>query len=175
MRLPLALLLALLPTAAFAADKPAIDLVATFMTGVVDGSTLAFGSGQYAGTIKQTGPGVFETQTDNSGPLVNFAVTEKSACVFDIIFSLNNAAQGGIELDTHKLKSVIYGLAKEEPAFTDWAITLNGTDEGVVQNIGTDGKLSPATNNSIISTSLKDTDMQAAVTALQGTYCPAAT
>jgi hypothetical protein len=174
MRLPLALLLALLPTTAFAADKPAIDLVATFMTGVVDGSTLAFGSGQYAGTVKQTGPGAFETQTDNSGPLVDFSVTQKADCVFDIVFSLNHTAQGGIELDAHKLKSVTYGLAKQEQQWTDWAITLNGTDDAVVQNIGTDGKLSPAVPNSIISSSLKDTDMQAAVTALQAGACPAA-
>lgn len=175
MRLPLALLLAILPSAAFADDaRPAVDLVATFITGAVDGGTLAFANGQFSGTMKQTGPGAFETQTTNNGPLVAFAISQKADCVFDVVFSIANEKQGGIEVDAHKLKSVSYALSAEKDGWTDWAITLNGTDATVIQNLNADGSLSATTNSSIISTSLKDTDMQTAVTALQATYCPAA-
>lgn len=174
MRLPLALLLAMLPTAAFAADKPAVDLVAAFVTGAGDGVTLAFADGQFSGVMKQTAPGMFEAQTSNNGPLVGFAITERSDCIFDIVFSLAKEVQGGIQVDAHKLKSVTYALAAEKTGWTDYGITLNGTDDAVVQSLAPDGTLSPTKNNSIVSTSLKDTDMQAAVSALQGTYCPAA-
>jgi hypothetical protein len=175
MRLPLALLIALLPVPAFAADaKPAVDLVATFVTGASDGGTIAFGGGQYSGTMKQTGPGAFETQTNNSGPLVDFAITEKTDCVFDVIFSAAGQPQGGIEIDAHKIKSVSYVLQATKDTYSDWAITLNGNDASVVQALAADGTLSPTANNSVVSTSLKDTDMQAAVSALQATYCPAA-
>ncbi len=172
--LPLALL-TLLPGAALADDaKPAVDLVTAFVTGATDGATLAFGGGQAVAVMKQTGPGLFEGQTNNNGPLVDFAITEKSDCVFDIVFSLGKQAQGGIELDAHKLKAVTYALAAEKDGYTDWSITLEGTDAGVVQGLAPDGTLAPAQNTSIISTSLKDTDMQADVAEFQKTYCPAA-
>lgn len=176
MRLPLALLIALLPSAAFAQDaKPAVDLVATFVTGANPGSTLAFANGQFSGVMKQAGAGLFETQTNNNGPIVGFAITQKADCVFDIAFSLGGQLQGGIELDAHKLKSVTYALAAEKDGWTDYAITLAGTDDGVVQNLATDGTLTPTKNSSIISTSLKDTDMLAAAAEFQKSFCPAAT
>jgi hypothetical protein len=175
MRLPLALLLALLPTAALADDaRPAVDLVAVFVTGANDGATLAFADGQFSGVLKQTAPGMFEAQTSNNGPLVGFAITQKSECIFDIVFSLAKQAQGGIEVDAHKLKTVTYALAAEKTGWTDYSITLEGTDATVVQSLAADGKLSPAQNTSIISTSLKDTDMQAAVAEFQKSFCPAA-
>ena len=175
MRLPLALLFALLPGAAFAQDaKPAVDLVATFVTGANAGATLAFANGQFSGIMKQTGPGLFDTQTNNNGPAVGFAITQKADCVFDIIFSLAGEPQGGIEVDAHKLKGVAYALAAEKDGWTDYGITLEGTDESVVQSVAPDGTLTPSKNSSIVSTSLKDTEMQAAVAEFQKSFCPAA-
>ena len=87
--------------------------------------------------------------------------------------ALAKQAQGGIEVDAHKLKSVTYALAAEQAGWVDYAITLEGP-EGVVQKLAPDGSVSPAKNTSIISTSLKDTDMLAAVTQFQKSFCPAA-
>lgn len=175
MRLPLALLLAVLPSAALADDaKPAVDLVAAFVAGATDGTTLAFANDQFSGVMKQTGPGTFETQTNNNGPLVGFVITQKADCVFDVVFSLANKPQGGIEVDAHKLKSVTYALAAEKDGWTDYSITLEGTDDGIVQSLAPDSSLTAAKNSSIISTSLKDTDMLAAVAEFQKSFCPAA-
>ena len=62
-------------------SRPSI-CVAAFVTGANDGATLAFANGQFSGVMKQTGPGMFETQTNNNGPLVSFAITQKSRLRF---------------------------------------------------------------------------------------------
>ena len=175
MRLPLALLCALLPSAAFAADaKPAVDLVATFVTGADEGATVGFANGQASGVMKHTGPGAFEAAVTD-GPVIGFAITQKSDCIFDINFSVAGTVQGGIEIDAHKLKSVNYIPVAQHPTWSDYTITLEGAAaDQIVQNIAADGTLTPTKPSSVISTSLKDTDMQAAVTEFQKNYCPAA-
>src|ERR1700709_700208 len=119
MRLPLALLLALLPsTVAFAGDRPAVDLVAAIVIGAGDGVTWSFAGGQLSGVLKETAPGMFEAQSANSGPLVQFSVAEKSHCVFDVVFKLDKEGQGGLELDANKLKSVTFSGAAPQAAWT---------------------------------------------------------
>ena len=174
MRLPLALLLALLPTgAAFADDKPAIDLVAAIVIGAADGATWSFAGGQISGVLKETAPGTFEAPAANGSPAVLFTVTEKSKCLFDLVFSLDKEVQGGLELDANKLKSVAYSGAAPQASWTDYSITLDGA-AGVVQSLHADGTLSELGNTSTLSTSLKDTDMLAAVAEFQKSFCPAA-
>ena len=175
MRLPLALLLALLPTTvAFADDKPAVDLVAAIMIGASDGVTWAFAGGQIKGVLKETAPGVFEAPAAAGAPAVLFTVTEKSKCVFDLVFSLDKQVQGGLELDANKLKAVTYSDAKpQDGGWTDYAIALDG-DQGVTQILSSDGTLDETDPKSTLSTSLSQTDLEAAVTALQASYCPAA-
>ena len=173
MRLPFALLLAMLPTTvAFADDRPAVDLVAAIVIGAGDGATWSFG-GQITAVLKETAPGMFEAQAANSGPLVQFSVTEKSKCVFDIVFSLDKQVQGGLELDANKLKAATFSGATPQTAWTDYTVAIDGAD-GVVQNLAPDGTLSETDGNSTLSTSLPQGDLEADVAALQSSFCPAA-
>ncbi|MEO8758673.1 MAG: hypothetical protein ABI398_13095 [Devosia sp.] len=174
MRLPLALLLAVLPTSvAFADDRPAADLVAAIVIGAGDGATWSF-LGQISGVLKETAPGTFEAPAANGGPAVLFTVTERSKCVFDIVFSLDKQVQGGLELDANKLKSVTYsGAAPQAGGWTDYSIDLDGAD-GVVQSLHEDGTLSETSNTSTLSTSIPQSDLEADVIALQSSFCPAA-
>ena len=174
MRLPFALLLALMPitTVALADDKPAVDLVAAMVIGAGDGVTWSFG-GQITAVLKETAPGTFEAQAANSGPAVLFTVTEKSKCVFDVVFSLDKQVQGGLELDANKLKAATYSGATPQAAWTDYTIAIDGA-EGVVQNLAPDGTLSETDSKSTLSTSLAQSDLEADVAALQSTFCPAA-
>lgn len=171
MRLPLALLLALLPaTLAYADDKPPVDLVAAVVIGAADGATWSF-AGQITGVLKETAPGTFEAPTANNGPLAQFAITEKGKCVYDLIFSLDKQVQGGLELDANKLKSVSYTTAAANPGgWNDYTVTVTG-ETGVVQNIAPDGTLGETSSSSTLSTSLTNADLTAAVTALQ-VVCP---
>jgi len=174
LRLPLAVLLALLPTGvAFADDKSAADLVAAVVIGAADGATWAFAGGQIQGVLKETAPGTFEAPAANGAPAVLFTVTEKSKCVFDLVFSLDKQVQGGLELDATKMKTVTYSDAKPQTGWTDYAIAIDGA-KGVTQNIGTDGALSETDPHSTLSTSIPQADLEADVKALQATYCPAA-
>ena len=175
MRLPLAVLFAILPTTiAFADDKPAVDLVAAIIIGASDGATWAFAGGQITGVLKETAPGTFEAPAVNGAPAVLFTVTEKSKCVFDLVFSLDKQVQGGLELDANKLKSVTYSDAKPQAGgWTDYAIALDGAP-GVTQIIGTDGTLDETEPKSTFSTSMAEADLEADVAALQASYCPAA-
>jgi hypothetical protein len=81
--------------------------------------------------------------------------------------------QGGLELDANKMKAVTFTDAKPNTSWTDYTVTIDG-DKGVVQNLGTDGSLSEMGNSSPRSTSLAQSDLEADVAALQGSYCPAA-
>ena len=176
MRLLLAVLpvLALLPASvALADDKPAVDLVAAIVIGAADGATWSFANGQIKGVLKETAPGAFEAPATSGSPLVQFVVTEKSKCVFDLTFSLDKQVQGGLELDANKLKSASYtSAAPNAGGWNDYTITVVG-DKGVVQNIGTDGTMSDTDPSSTLSTSLTNADLTAAVTALQA-VCPPA-
>ena len=174
MRLPFALLLALMPvtTVALADDRPATDLVAAIVVGAGDGATWSF-LGQISGVLKETAPGTFEAPAAAGGPAVLFTVTEKSKCVFDIVFSLDKQVQGGLELDANKLKAATYSGATPQAAWTDYAITIDGA-AGVVQSLHEDGTLSETSNDSTLSTSIAQADLEADVAALQSTFCPAA-
>ena len=160
-------------TVALADDRPATDLVAAIVVGAGDGATWSF-LGQISGVLKETAPGTFEAPAAAGGPAVLFTVTEKSKCVFDIVFSLDKQVQGGLELDANKLKSVAYSGAKANAGgWTDYAITIDGP-AGVVQSLHEDGTLSETSNDSTLSTSIAQGDLEADVTALQSTFCPAA-
>lgn len=166
----LALVPAFAPAIAYADDRPAVDLVAAIVIGAADGATWSF-AGQITGVLKQTGPGAFEAQTANSGPLAQFAVTEKSKCVYDLTFSLDKQVQGGLELDATKLKSVSFTpAAPNAGGWSDYSVTVTG-ETGVVQTIAPDGTLSDAEPSSTLSTSLTNADLTAAATALQA-ICP---
>jgi hypothetical protein len=157
-------------TLARAADAtPAVDLVARFVIGVTDQSSLAGPDGGSVGTVTRIGSGVYDLALKGQATL-EFRVTEKTGCVFDIGFSQGGTLSGGIEVDANKLKSVTYEKVGSNDNLTSYQITLVGAD-GIVQAIGEDGKLSETDPGSTLTTSLSADDMQAAAAEFQSTYC----
>jgi hypothetical protein len=162
----------LLPTATFAEDAtPSVDLIANFVIGIDDGSTLAINGDQSLAVMKQTGPGKFEGAPEGQ-PAVLFEVVDKGGCIFDISYTEGGTLRGGIEIDANKLKSVTYDETGKHDKISSYKVTLVG-GEGVVQLIGPDGKLAPTEPSSPFSSSLTIDEMQAAVTEFQSAYCEA--
>jgi hypothetical protein len=157
---------------ALAADTAAVDLVARFILGADDGATVVLNGGMSVGKLLRSSPGNFSA-TPSGGGSFAFAVTEKSHCVFDILFNAGGVPGGGIELDASKLQLVTYDLVKQNDGWTDYRITLHG-QPNVLQEVGPKGQLGPIQPTSQLSTSLSAKAMQAAVTELQKSYCPAA-
>ena len=165
-----ALSLALIPVSAFADDvPPALDLVGKIVLGTADGSTLAIQGGQMVGPVTHSAPGVFQ-MTAADGSKVDFTITEKGTCLYDITFGTGGTVQAGIEVDANKIKTVTYAQVAKQATWTDYTITLAGGDN-IVQLLSPDGKLAPTDASSTISTSLTVDDMNAAVTQFQATYC----
>lgn len=162
----------ILAAPALADDRPAIDLVAAFMQGIAVGGIVGVPGSEMAAAIEQTGPGAFSGSPENAAKIA-FTVTEPSKCVFNIEFAQGGLFFGGIQLDAGKLTSVSYEKLGDHSQTKDYAITLTGK-EGIVQLLGPSGELAPAEPNSVFATSLTPEDMQAALTALQAAYCPAA-
>jgi hypothetical protein len=168
-----ALALSLCTTPTLAADPTApVDLVAKFVLGADANATLSLDGGKSAGTLTKASPGNFSA-TPAGGTAFAFAVTEKTKCVFDIVFSQGGATAGGIEVDATKLQAVTYDTLKQNDNWADYKVTLTG-QPGVVQAIGPGGQLAPIPPQSQLSTSLTTETMQAALAELQKTACPAA-
>jgi hypothetical protein len=171
-RAVLAVLFATLAAPSLAQEQPAIDLVAAFMLGVAPGQMLGVPGSEMAALIEQTGPGAFSGSPENAAKIA-FTVTEPSKCVFNIEFAQGGLFFGGIRVDAGKLTSVSYRKLGDRTRTVDYGILLAGK-EGIVQLLGPSGELAPAEPNSVLSTSLTPEAMQAAVTAFQAGYCPAA-
>jgi|GEM_PF-4517811 len=167
----LALSLCATPVLAAAPTAP-VDLVARFVLGADDNATLSLDGGKSVGTLIKTSPGNFDATPAGGGSFA-FKVTEKTKCVFDIVFNQGGVIAGGIEVDATRLQAVAYDTLRENDNWTDYKITLNGLP-GVVQELGPSGRLAPIPPQSQLSTSLTTETMQAALTELQKTACPAA-
>jgi len=166
----LAALTIAMPVAAFADDTPpALDLVGTIVLGTADGSTLAIQNGQMVGPVTHSAPGVFQ-MTAADGTKVDFTISEKSTCLYDITFGMGGTVQAGIEVDANKIKTVTYAAGDKKDTWTDYTITLAGGDN-IVQLLSPDGKLAPTDPTSTLSTSLTLDDLNGAVTKFQATYC----
>jgi hypothetical protein len=157
---------------AMAQDKPSIDLVAIFVLGVAPGELVGVPGSEMAATIEQTGPGAFSGSPEN-GAKIAFTVTEPSKCIFKIEFAQGGLFFGGLQLDAGKLTSVSYEKLGDHSKTADYGVSLAG-QEGIVQLLGPSGELAPAQPSSVLSTSITPEAMQAAVTALQTSDCPAA-
>ncbi len=159
---------------AMAEDQPAVDLVAKFVLGIAPDATVGLGGAENGVSVmQQSGPGGFTGAMPSTSDPFSFVVIEKSKCIFDVKYTEAESYVAGIEVDANKLSSVTYEKTGEQPPVTEYNINLVGAD-GVVQLLGPDGGLKPTTTDSTLSTSLSADEMQAAVTAFQAAYCPAA-
>jgi hypothetical protein len=158
-------------TPAVAQQTASVDLVASFVLGIADGST--FGSvGSHAVVMDESTPGVFDGSLAD-GTSFSFAVVDEGDCVFDVSFTEAGAFVFGLLVDGKQLKSAIYEKTGEHEGVFDYELSLNG-GANLVQEVSPAGEHTPFSPDAPMTTSLTVADMQASIAAFQADYCPAA-
>ncbi len=98
------------------------------------------------GPVTHSAPGVFQ-MTAADGTKVDFTITEKSTCLYDITFGASTpgaTVQAGLEVDANKIKTVTYsaGCQADRPdGWTDYTINIAGARQHRPAAPRPDGKL----------------------------------
>ena len=159
------ILAALATTPALAQEK--VDLLATTVAGVTDGSTAAV-SQTASGPVARVAAGSY-TITTGEG-VSTLVVTEPEECLFEVTFGSAGAPSGLIRFDFNLVSGVEYTAAEEMQGLNQFLIALAGEGD-LVQFATPGGEYGTVAAQSNMATSLALADIEAAATALEAA-CP---